>query len=217
MRGNMAAVGTAAAAQHPDRRKLRLQLCVEGAEFLRTPRVELARLVQFGVAHARRVGADAAEAAQRGAAGLARRAEVRRVGAVDHEVGGAGGGLGIDIFDRLPQRLAARQPAVGLDGEGDRHRQVVGGGGPDDPDRLGGVGQGVGADHVGSAGGEDPDLLSVVLLGFSRRHLRGGAVGVATRPERAADRDRGLGPLLGSAGLLRQTDRSPVGLSQLLA
>ena len=50
--------------------------------------------------------------------------EVRRVRAVDHVVGGRGAGRVVDLLDRVAERLAARQPPVGLHRERDHHRHA---------------------------------------------------------------------------------------------
>ena len=65
------------------------------------------------------------------------------MGAVDEQVRRAGVGRGVEPLHRVAEVGAVRQPAVGLDGEGDRDRQADVGGGAHDPDRLGDGGQGV--------------------------------------------------------------------------
>ena len=57
--------------------------------------------------------------------------EVRRVRAVDHVVGDRPERLGVDLLDRVAERLAVRQPPVGLDGERDDRGE---------PGRVGGAG-----------------------------------------------------------------------------
>jgi hypothetical protein len=62
-----------------------------------------------------------------------------------HPLNGAGlqqAGVAVDFADRLGQGEPVGKPAVGLDGEGDRHRQAGGAGGLHDPDRLAGAGEG---------------------------------------------------------------------------
>ena len=68
-------------------------------------------------------------------AAVERRLEVRRVGAVDHEVGRRAVGRVVDLGDRVAERLTGRQPAVGLDGERHDDRQADRGGGTGDADR----------------------------------------------------------------------------------
>ena len=54
--------------------------------------------------------------------------EVVRVGAVDHIVGRRPVGRVIDLLDRLPERLTARQAAVGFGRKGDDGGQAESGG-----------------------------------------------------------------------------------------
>ena len=58
-----------------------------------------------------------------GCAARDRLLEVRRVGAVDHVVGGAPLRRVVDLLDRAAERLPARQAAVGLERERDHRRQ----------------------------------------------------------------------------------------------
>ena len=116
--------------------------------------------------------------------------EVRRVRAVDHEVGGCVVRLRIDLLDRIAQGLAARQAAVGLD----RERDGDGYSGCrcrlDRPRSLLGIGHRQHAHQVGAARGECLDLTGVVPLGHRRRHAIRGLVSVTTRTDRAADENR---------------------------
>jgi hypothetical protein len=131
--------------------------------------VEAGCRIEFGVAFGGGVVTQAPDALTPGA-GLGQRwGDVGGVGAVDHEVVRAG--VAVDFADRLGQGEAASQSAVGLDSEGDRHRQAGGAGGLHDADRLTGAGGGERADHVGARGCEGLDLRPMV----SRRLTRAGA------------------------------------------
>ena len=120
----------------------RAQRAVLGAERRGVALVELLGLVELGVALGRRVGAQAADALAPGAVLVEHAGEVRRVRAVDHEVGDRAVGLGVDALDGVAQRLAVGQAPVGLQREGDHRRQAVVAGGAGDADRLVGVGHG---------------------------------------------------------------------------
>ena len=120
------------------RRQSGVQLAVAARRARRIAVIELLRLVELGVAHSRGVDAEAAEPLEPRA--LEHAGEVRRVGAVDHEVRGRAACLGVDPLDRLAERLAARQSPVGLDRERDHDRHARAGRGARDADRLFGVG-----------------------------------------------------------------------------
>ena len=171
------------------------EVAVLGAELLRVAVVELGRLVELGMALGRGVGADAGDPA----APLARLGddvvEVGRVGAVDHEVGGSAAGLAVDLLDRLAERLAVGQPAVGLDRERDRDRHPGGLRRARDPDRLLGVGHRHRGDHVGRGLGEGADLGRVVSCASSADISDSRLVAVAARPDDRVDHDRRLGAL----------------------
>ncbi len=107
--------------------------------------------------------------------------EVRRVGAVDHVVGGRVPGHGVDLLDRLPQARAVRQPAVGLDRERDRDRHAGGPRGTGHADRLVRVGHRDRRHHVGVGIAEGLRLLPMVVLCGVRAHEALGVVAVAAR------------------------------------
>ena len=119
--------------------------------------------------------------------------EVRRVRAVDHVVGDRPERLGVDLLDRVAERLAARQPPVGLDGERDRPpgcpaasaaRAIA--------DRLVGVGHRDRRDHVGAGGGERGHLRRRGRPAPRRASsATSGDVAVAARADDAVDQDRG--------------------------
>ena len=126
-------IGPAAAADDRDAREARPQSGVVLAELGRIAVVQLVGLVELGVALRRGVRAQAADPLDPRLADLDRVREMRGVRAVDHEVGGGAVRLGVDLLDRITQRLAARQAAVGLDREGDGDRDPGGCGGLHDP------------------------------------------------------------------------------------
>ena len=177
--------------------------------------VELLRLVQLGVALRRRVRAQAADPPHPRLAAGDRVLEVRRVGAVDHVVGGRAVGRVVDLLDRAAERLAARQAAVGLERERDHRRQPDRRSRPRDADRLLGVGHRDRGDHVRRRVGERADLDGVVALGLLGGEHRLGGVAVALGADAAADHDRRPALVLG-AELLHQRDRLPVERVELL-
>ena len=132
--------------------------------------VERGRGVQFGVAFGRGVGTEAGDAVDPGAAGVEHGREMRRVGAVHHVVGRRGAGGGVDGRDRLAERLAGGEPAVGLDRDRNDGRHLGIGGGAGDAGRLLGVVHGDGGDEVGAGVLEDADLGGVVALGLLDAH-----------------------------------------------
>ena len=97
---------------------------VPGGELGRIALVEFGRLVEFGVALRRRVRAQSDEPLPPRSVVFQGVREMRRVRTVDHEVRCAAIGFGVDLLDRLAQRLARRQPAVGLHRERDRRRNA---------------------------------------------------------------------------------------------
>src|SRR5215212_4645655 len=115
--GHVAVVGAAASAEHREPRELLLEGHVASSEVLRVALVQLVRLVELGVALGRGVGAHASDPLGPRRSGVEHAGEVARVGAVDHVVGGRAVRLVVDLLDRLPQSLAARQPAVCFDRE----------------------------------------------------------------------------------------------------
>ena len=72
------------------------------------PCVQLLGLIELGMALLRRVGAQAADAVTPVTVLFEHVGKVRRVGAVDHEIGNRPLGLVVDFLDRFPERLAAR-------------------------------------------------------------------------------------------------------------
>ena len=138
--GDVAGVGAAAAADEGQVRQLRAQRVLRRGQLDRVALVELGGRVELRVAEGRRVRPEPDDA-RAPVAGVGQPGgDVGGVGAVDHEVVGAA--LGVDLGDGGRQRRAVRQPAVLLDGEGDRDRQAGGPGGADDADRLAGAGEG---------------------------------------------------------------------------
>ena len=91
------------------------------------------------------------------------------------------------VADRLGQRGAAGQPAVGLDRERDRHGQAHVLRRRDDAERLADVGQRQGRGHVRAGLGERGDLRAVVRRGLVRVDRGTGPVAVAARADLAAD------------------------------
>jgi hypothetical protein len=189
-RVHMALVGAAAPSEHGHVAQSRAERDVARGQRLGVSRVELDGLVELRVAPRGRVRAQARDPVLPGAATGQDAGEVRRVRAVDHVVGGGGERLGVDLLDRLAERLPAREPPVGLDGERDRRRESRAGGGARDPDRLVHVRHRDRGDEVGAGGREGAGLGGVVALGFARRHLPAGLVAVAARADHAADQRR---------------------------
>ena len=108
-RCHMPGVRAAAAAEHRDGGQSVTQCGVPGAEVDRVALVELGRLVELGMAPRRRVRPQADEPLQPRPIGCQRIREVGGVRAVDHEIRGAGAGLGVHLLDRFAQRLARRE------------------------------------------------------------------------------------------------------------
>src|SRR3982751_5000993 len=98
-------VGAAAAAEDTQVGEPRREGAVFASELLRVAAVELGVGVEFLVAAARGVGANAADALQPGALVAQLGLEMAGMGAVDHHVLGGRIGLRVDSFDRLPKRL----------------------------------------------------------------------------------------------------------------
>ena len=132
--------------------------------------VQVRRLVELGVAALRRVGADAADAAEPGALARKRGSEMSRVRTVDHVVGRRTLRRLVHLGDRLLQALSGGQASVRLQREGDRRRHAGGLGRARDADRLAGVGHGDGRHHVGLGAGEDADLPGMVGLRLVGAH-----------------------------------------------
>ena len=88
--------------------------------------VEILALVELGVALARRVRPHAVDPRELGVGAGEGLGKVIRVGAVDHVIERRVTGGGVDRGNRLAQRHAGRQRAVGLDGERDHHGNVRG-------------------------------------------------------------------------------------------
>ena len=177
--------------------------------------VQVRRLVELGVAALRRVGADAADAAEPGALARKRGSEMRRVRTVDHVVGRRTLRRLVHLGDRLLQALSGGQASVRLQREGDRRRHAGGLGRARDADRLAGVGHGDGRHHVGLGAGEDADLPGMVGLRLVGAHDGARIVAVAARADAAAHHERCAALALElAAQLLHQVDRPRVGLSQ---
>ena len=85
--------------------------------------VQLGRNIQFGVAAWRRVRTNASNSTGPGSAVCEARLEVARMSAVHAKV--CRRRIGIQLLDRLTQRLAAGQAAISLDRERDRDRQAA--------------------------------------------------------------------------------------------
>ena len=196
----MAYVGAAASAQHGEARAVAAQVCVLRAQLGRVTRVQRSRLVELGVALARGVGPQAAQPSRPGRSRVEDRREVRRVGAVDAEVGGGTTGGVIDEVDGVAERGPVGQCAVCLD------RERYGDGDPGlvsrvhDADGLVRVGDRHRMHHVGLRCREGLHLLGVIVAGLLPRHPSGAVVAVSARPDAAAHHDGGadveLGPQL---------------------
>ena len=113
--------------------------------------------------------------------------EMRGVGAVDHVIGWAVAGRLIDALDRLGERVACGQAAVGLDREGNHARHVRRLRRKRDALRLADIGHGEGRDEIGAGVAEQADLKAMIVRGLIRAHQRAGIVSVAARPDGAAD------------------------------
>jgi hypothetical protein len=165
---------------------------------------------KLGVAELRRVRAQPGDPLQPVAAVREHLLEVRRVRAVDHVVGHRPARLGVDLADRVAERLAARQPPVGLDRERDHDGDLGRGCGASDADRLLRVRHRDRRHHVGPGGGERADLRGVILLGVRGRHRVLDHVAVAARPDDAVDEHRWSGRPVLVADLLGELDRRAV-------
>ena len=119
------------------------------------------------------------------------------MGAVDHVVGRSDAAGVVHLGDRIAERLARRQAAVGLHREGDHGGQAHGGGRPGDADRLLGVGHRDGGDHLGTGLGEGAGLQPVVGGRLGGRHRRPDHIAVAARADHAVDDRRETRPLDG--------------------
>ena len=176
----MPVVGPAAAAEDVQLRKLPAQPPIAGAEIRGVAVIELSRLVELGVALGRRIRPQAANPLAPNPAALQHPLEVRRVGAVDHEVRGARPVSASTVSIASPSALPARQPAVRLDRERDRRRESRVGGRSRDADRLLRVRHRERRDHVGRGVGEGSDLGRVIVAGPSPR--RAAPRGCSRRP-----------------------------------
>src|SRR6185295_19201043 len=83
---DVAMVGAAAAAQYGKARKLAPQAGIKPSQLGRIAGVEVFRLVEFGMAARRRIGADAAQPPGPRIAGCERILEVPRMRAIDHVI-----------------------------------------------------------------------------------------------------------------------------------
>lgn len=95
----------------------------------------------------------------------------------------------VDPCDRLAQVQSARQPAVDLEREADRHRHVRRAGGAHDPDRLTHLDQGVCRDHVRPAAGQCLHLSRVMALCDNGIHRAIAAIAIAARTDCAHQHD----------------------------
>ena len=166
-----------------------LETRVAFRQVLRVADVERHRLVQLRVALGRGVRPQRADSLQPGFTAAEHVLEMRRMGALDAEVGGIPAGLGIDLLDGGLQRLTRREAAVGLDGERDRDRDGGSTGRQHDADGLLHVIHRDRAGHVGRRTGEHFELARMVVLGFWRRHRSRGNVAVSSWTDAAADHD----------------------------
>src|SRR4051794_3535712 len=89
-------------------------------ELLGITGIELIRLVELRVTLRRSVRTHSHQALLPLSLTTQNVLEVRWVRAVDHEVRNRSVRCGVDLFDRLGQRLTAREPAVRLERERDR-------------------------------------------------------------------------------------------------
>lgn len=112
------------------------------------------------------------------------------VRAVDHVVGDPVTAGRVDLLDRLPHPLAARQPAVRLDREREHQRHGQRPSRPGQAERLLHVPERGGHDQVHRHGGEGGELRAVVRGGLVDAHAHGGRVGVRSGPDAAGDEDR---------------------------
>src|SRR5437588_1852377 len=124
--------------------------------------VELRRLVELGVAFRRRVRAYAPDAFQPAAVARQNVLEMRRMRTVHHEELDCSVGRGVDLLDRVTKRLAAREPPIRLDGEGDRDGHLRGTRSSGDADGLLGIGEGEGVDEIRRRLRERLDLRPMV-------------------------------------------------------
>ena len=177
--------------------------------------VEDIGLVELGVALRRRVRPNPENAVPRPRP-VENGQEVRRVGAVDHEVRRRGIRLGIDLLDRLGKGLTGREPPVGLDGEGHRDGETMLRRGPDDADRLVDVRDRERGRDVGGRFRENADLPRVVCLRLVGGHPTLGVVGIALGPDRRAEDDRSARGLLALADPGHEPDRPPVRLGEIV-
>jgi hypothetical protein len=109
------------------------------------------------------------------------------------------------------QRAAVRQDAVGFDRErdGGGHSGVLCG--PDDPERLVGIGDRDRRHHVRLGFGERPDLRRLIAPGLVGGHQRRWLVAVAAGPDAAAHDHRRTIPVDLGADLDQHVDCLPVG------
>jgi hypothetical protein len=209
-------VGAAAPTEHRDRAQHLGELTVPGGELCGIAGVERLGLVELRMALRGGVRADAADAVDPRRVLLEDVGEMGRVRAVDHVVVRPAAGGGVDLSDRVGERLAARQSPVRLHGERDRDRHPSSAGRARDADRFLRVGHRERRDEVDARVDEDSDLLGVVRLGRLGGESRRRAVPVALGADAAADHDR-VDPVgVGVSHVLEQRDRPAVELVELV-
>ena len=190
--------------------KARAQVAVMRPELGRIADVEIGRSVEFGMAALRRIGADAAQARDPRLAALECAREMRRVRAIEHEIGRCVRRLAIDLFDRVLQRLPARQLAVGLDRERDHDRHPRRLRRAHDADRFLDIIEREAAHHVGLSAAEHGDLLAVIIGRFPGAHGAPDFIAVATRTDVSRNDNRRLRRLVLPADVRQQFDRGAI-------
>ena len=131
--------------------------------------------------------------------------------AVDHVVERRTVRFGVDLLDRPSQRLAAREPAVGLDGEGHHDRQPGCARRAHHSDRLVGVGERHGRDEIGGSVRERLELRRVVPLRLVACHQGRGRIGIRARSDGRLQQYRPLRRGRACAQLVDERDRAAVG------
>ena len=203
-------IGAAAAAEDPHPGKCAPEIEITSPEIDRIACIERFGFVEFGVTLGRGVGADTMDTPDPGLARLQCVVEMRWMRAVDQKILRRPIGLAVDGLDRLPQRFASHQAAIGLHGERDGRGNPLCLGGAGDADRLIDAVERVGRDHVGAAFDERRDLLAVIGLGFIGIHIAC-LVAVAARADGAADdAGRAARPFPAGTQFLEERDRTDI-------